>query len=97
MRRTVVLDVVGLTGGLLGAHTPHLSALAKRGAMRERGITDDAIRTIVWDNPIAFFAQSGKLDAAELGGAAEVDQRRLHEGNSVLRGQVPVIEGERAS
>ena len=59
--------------------------------MRERGIAESAIATIAWDNPIAFFAQSGKLDAAELGGALDVDQRRLHEGNSVLRGQTPVV------
>jgi predicted AlkP superfamily pyrophosphatase or phosphodiesterase len=34
MRRTLVLDVVGLTPGLLGEHTPQLSALARRGGMR---------------------------------------------------------------
>ena len=34
MRRTVVLDVVGLTGDLLGDATPHLSALARAGAWR---------------------------------------------------------------
>ena len=31
MRRTLVLDVVGLTSDLLGEHTPRLSALARRG------------------------------------------------------------------
>src|SRR6185369_13315653 len=30
MHRTLVLNVVGLTPKLLGEHTPHLSALAKR-------------------------------------------------------------------
>jgi uncharacterized protein len=60
--------------------------------MRERGVAEDAIRRIVWSNPIAFFAQSGKLDAAELGDAADVDQRQLFQGNSVLRGgQTPVV------
>jgi predicted metal-dependent TIM-barrel fold hydrolase len=59
--------------------------------MRERGIAEAAIRAIVWDNPIAFFGQSGKLDTAELEAAPDVDQRRLHEGNSVLRGQTPVV------
>jgi len=34
MRRTLVLNVVGLTPGLIGEHTPHLKALARRGAMR---------------------------------------------------------------
>jgi predicted AlkP superfamily pyrophosphatase or phosphodiesterase len=39
MRPTIVLNVVGLTPALLGADTPHLLALAKRGGMR-------AMRTI---------------------------------------------------
>ncbi len=34
MRRTLVLDVVGLTPELIGAHTPALAQLAKDGAMR---------------------------------------------------------------
>ena len=34
MRRTLVLNVVGLTPDLLGEATPNLSALARRGAMR---------------------------------------------------------------
>ena len=34
MRRTVVLNVVGLTPELVGEHTPHLKALAARGSLR---------------------------------------------------------------
>jgi len=34
MHRTLVLNVVGLTGELLGEHTPHLCALAARGCTR---------------------------------------------------------------
>ncbi|MBW3570684.1 MAG: alkaline phosphatase family protein [Gemmatimonadetes bacterium] len=34
MRRTLVLNVVGLTPDLLGEHTPHLRALASDGAVR---------------------------------------------------------------
>jgi predicted AlkP superfamily pyrophosphatase or phosphodiesterase len=34
MHRTVVLDVVGLTGELLGQSTPHLNALARAGGAR---------------------------------------------------------------
>ncbi len=29
--------------------------------MRRRGFSDDLIRQVVWDNPIAFFRQSGRL------------------------------------
>jgi predicted AlkP superfamily pyrophosphatase or phosphodiesterase len=34
LRQTLVLNVVGLTPRMLGEHTPNLSALARRGAMR---------------------------------------------------------------
>ena len=34
MRRTLVLDVVGLTPALIGEHTPNLAAFAKAGAQR---------------------------------------------------------------
>ncbi|MDP9349310.1 MAG: ectonucleotide pyrophosphatase/phosphodiesterase, partial [Gemmatimonadota bacterium] len=34
MRRTAVLDVVGLTPALVGEHTPNLQAFARRGGMR---------------------------------------------------------------
>ena len=61
--------------------------------MRERGIAEEAIERIVWKNPLAFFAQSGKIDVAELERTAEVDQRQLFQGNSVLRGgQPPVVD-----
>ncbi len=58
-------------------------------AMREAGISEEAIETICWKNPVAFFAQSKRFDAAELDRPLDVDQRRLFEGNSVLRGQAP--------
>jgi predicted metal-dependent TIM-barrel fold hydrolase len=58
-------------------------------AMREAGISDQQIETIVWHNPVTFFAQSGRLEGIE--SASSVDQRKLWEGNSVLRGQQPVV------
>jgi predicted metal-dependent TIM-barrel fold hydrolase len=61
-------------------------------AMRQAGIGEAAIEQIVWHNPIAFFAQSGRLDMAAGDGLLQVDQRELFEGNSVLRGQQPRVE-----
>jgi hypothetical protein len=58
-------------------------------ALREAGVTESAIETICWKNPIAFFAQSGRFDPAELESPLGVDQTELWEGNSVLRGQAP--------
>ena len=61
-------------------------------AMRRAAIGEQEIETIVWHNPVTFFAQSGRLDAADLESTATVDQRDLWEGNSVLRGQLPRID-----
>lgn len=54
--------------------------------MRESGISETDIEAIVWKNPIAFFSQSGKVNAAMLEEPLAIDQTRLWEGNSVLRG-----------
>jgi hypothetical protein len=61
-----------------------------RDAMRAAGIAEPTLATIFWANPVAFFAQSGRLD--DIDAAVAVDQRRLHEGNSVLRGQPPRVD-----
>jgi hypothetical protein len=58
-------------------------------AMREAGIAEGDIETICWKNPIAFFAQSRRFDPAELELPLEFDQKKLWQGNSVLRGQAP--------
>jgi predicted metal-dependent TIM-barrel fold hydrolase len=62
-----------------------------RDAMRAAGIADATLETIFWRNPIAFFAQSKRFDPAELEAPLAIDQRQLHEGNSVLRGQTPRV------
>ena len=59
--------------------------------MRAAGISEAVIETIVWHNPAAFFAQSGRLEGIEA--RSLIDQRKLWEGNSVLRGQAPIVEG----
>jgi hypothetical protein len=58
-------------------------------AMRSAGFSEEQIFGVVFENPIQFFAQSGKLDRAELENRS-FDQSVLFEGNSVLRGQAPV-------
>ncbi len=63
-----------------------------RDAMRAAGIADATLEKIFWHNPVAFFAQSGRLDPADVAVPLAVDQRQLHEGNSVLRGQAPRID-----
>lgn len=58
-------------------------------AMRQAGISEADIERIAWDNPVRFFAQSGRLDLDDV---PKVDQRQLYEGNSVLRGQSPRVD-----
>jgi predicted metal-dependent TIM-barrel fold hydrolase len=55
--------------------------------MRQDGIPEDAIRSIVWDNPLAFFGQSGRFDLADGNEPASIDRSKLFESNSVLRGE----------
>ncbi|HJU05645.1 MAG TPA: TatD family hydrolase [Nitrospiraceae bacterium] len=62
--------------------------------MRESGIAEKDIETIIWHNPTAFFSQSGKLDLGAVEQDPDIDQTQLWEGNSVLRGQAPVGEGK---
>jgi len=57
--------------------------------MRKAGMDEDEIERVVWRNPIGFFAQSGQIGFEDFDADRTVDRSELHEGNSVLRGQVP--------
>jgi predicted metal-dependent TIM-barrel fold hydrolase len=63
--------------------------------MQARGITDDAIETIVWNNPVTFFAQSGKLDVDGLEARPAIDRTQRFNTNTVLRGDqsAPTTKG----
>ena len=54
--------------------------------MREQGISEADIQTIVWDNPVAFFSQSGRLNVDDLEQQPPIDRTQKFETNSVLRG-----------
>jgi uncharacterized protein len=60
-------------------------------AMRKGGFSEVDIEKVLFENPINFFAQSGRISLAEMA-PVKVDQTRLWEENSVLRGQQPVVE-----
>jgi predicted metal-dependent TIM-barrel fold hydrolase len=62
--------------------------------MRAAGISEHDIESIVWHNPIAFFAQSDKLDLGDIEQPTVADQRERYAGNSVLRGQEPVVPSQ---
>jgi predicted metal-dependent TIM-barrel fold hydrolase len=54
--------------------------------MRARGVSDATIEKIVWDNPVAFFSQSGKLDVTGLDARPAIDRTKKFNTNTVLRG-----------
>ena len=60
--------------------------------MRESGIAEADIERIVWTNPVTFFGQSGRLDLGDAADGPAIDQTQLWEGNSVLRGQQPIVK-----
>jgi predicted metal-dependent TIM-barrel fold hydrolase len=57
--------------------------------LEQAGLSRALIDQLVWQNPVDFFSQGGRLDAARLDHPANIDRRQTFEGNSVLRGQDP--------
>jgi len=60
-------------------------------AMLAAGFTEADVERVLFYNPIELFAQSGRISAEEMG-PVQVDQTRLYQDNSVLRGQTPVVQ-----
>ena len=59
--------------------------------METAKVSPALINQLVWENPIRFFEQSGKLDRQKLVSEVNVNQTALLNDNSVLRGQQPVL------
>jgi len=57
--------------------------------MRKAGMDESEISKVVWENPIRFFSQSGRIRFTDFDDEGGYDRTRLHEGSSVLRGQKP--------
>lgn len=60
-------------------------------AMLAAGFAEADVERVLFENPIQFFAQSGRIALADIA-RPKVDQTQLWEDNSVLRGQTPVVE-----
>jgi uncharacterized protein len=58
-------------------------------ALRAAGVCDQDIERLVWENPVAFFAQSGRLELGESEGAGARGAPATFAGNSILRGSRP--------
>ncbi|MEM9484862.1 MAG: TatD family hydrolase [Cyanobacteria bacterium P01_F01_bin.116] len=60
--------------------------------MLERGIPEEHVRATCYENALTVYSQSGQIDAQDWLNPSPRDQRMLFQGNSVLRGQEPVVE-----
>lgn len=52
-------------------------------AMLDRGFTDADVERVLWQNPVDFYGQSGRLELSDV----DVDPTAGYEGSSVLRGE----------
>ena len=60
--------------------------------MAMRGIPEDHIKAVCYQNALTAYGQSGQIKESDWLGATPIDQRQLYSGNSVLRGQQPLVE-----
>jgi len=54
--------------------------------LADRGISDDAIRLVTYQNALSAYGQSGQIVETDWLNPAPIDQRTLYQGNSLLRG-----------
>ncbi len=65
--------------------------------MLERGIPENQVRAVCYENALSAYSQSGQMQEDDWLNPSPIDRRQLFNGNSVLRGQQPVVEAERES
>ncbi|MBF0276958.1 MAG: TatD family hydrolase [SAR324 cluster bacterium] len=61
--------------------------------MLDRGIPANHVRAVCYENAIAAYGQTGQMQADDWLNPMPIDQRQLFSGNSVLRGQEPIVNG----
>lgn len=59
--------------------------------MLESGFTEEQVTKVLFENPIEFYAQSGRISLEEVQ-RPKVDQTQQWQENSALRGQTPIVE-----
>lgn len=60
-------------------------------AMLESGFTEQDVEIVTFNNPINFFAQSGRI-SLEMVKKTLIDQTQTYNDNRVTRGQTPIVE-----
>ncbi|MCV3216946.1 TatD family hydrolase [Plectonema radiosum NIES-515] len=63
--------------------------------MIDRGIRESDVKAVCYENALAAYSQSGQMHSADWLSPSAIDQRQLFNGNSVLRGQQPLVESMR--
>ncbi|MEN7550261.1 TatD family hydrolase [Rapidithrix thailandica] len=59
--------------------------------MLSHGIPKEHVEQVCYQNPLEVYKQSGQIDENDWLNPQGVDQRELYNGNSVLRGQEPMV------
>ncbi|KOG19753.1 MULTISPECIES: TatD family hydrolase [Streptomyces] len=67
-------------------HSDPLRTAATASAMRTAGFTEEDVEQVLWHNPVAFYAQSGRLALEAEGAGARPSDAADFAGNSVRRG-----------
>ena len=60
--------------------------------MLERLIPEKHVQAVCYKNALTAYSQSGQMQEADWLNPPSIDQRQLFSGNSVLRGQEPIVE-----
>ena len=63
--------------------------------MIDRGIRESDVKAVCYENALAAYSQSGQMHSDDWLLPSAIDQRQLFNGNSVLRGQQPLVESTR--
>ena len=63
--------------------------------MLEMGIPKAHVQAVCYENALTAYSQSGQMKESDWLELNPVDQRQLYNGNSVLRGQSPLVESTR--
>jgi uncharacterized protein len=62
--------------------------------MRQKGISEACIHATCYENALKAYSQSGQFFESDWLNPQPIDQRQLFQGNSVLRGQKPLVDRE---
>ncbi|GAB4533141.1 MAG: TatD family hydrolase [Pleurocapsa sp.] len=60
--------------------------------MAQRGIPEDHIKAVCYQNALTAYGQSGQIQESDWLNPTPIDQRQVFNGSSVLRGQEPLVE-----